>query len=145
MHFFYCFMIYNICMLMVHPHTLLCFYPTRIFIDYWILTLSPLTQVPIGITWLDEIHSLINSSRRAYWWGACVARSVECQTLGFSWGHDVIGGGKEPHVGFCTQRGVCLKILSPSPPSSTRMLSLPNKQINLFEKFVRDLFCYSEI
>ena len=68
------------------------------------------------------------------YWGAWVAQSVECLTLGFSSGHDLTVSEFEPHVGLCADRSepawdsLSLPLSLPLP----RSLSLSqNKEINL--------------
>lgn len=48
-------------------------------------------------------------------WDAWVAQLVECLTLGFSPGHDLMGHGVKSHNRLHTQQEVCLKVLSLCP------------------------------
>ena len=57
-----------------------------------------------------------------------MAQLVEQMTLGFSSGHDLIGGGIEPCVSLHAQWGVCWEILSLCAPF---LHFLSNKKISL--------------
>ena len=55
-------------------------------------------------------------------WGAWVAQSVECMTLGFSLGHDLGVMGSRPTIGSVLSRESAWGSLSPSAPPSRACL-----------------------
>ena len=63
--------------------------------------------------------------------GTWVAQLVERPTLGFGLGQDLVYCEMEPHVGLCTQQGVCLKILSlcSDPHCLSHFISKINKSL----------------
>ena len=61
-------------------------------------------------------------------WGAWVAQLVECPTLGFSSGHDMVLE-LEPYAGLCAEHRACLgfSVSLPPPFSPACVLSLSLK------------------
>ena len=60
-----------------------------------------------------------------------VAQSVECPTLDFSSGHDLVVREFEPHVGLCTDSvGPAWDSLSPSLSAPPLLVSARNQSVN---------------